>query len=118
MNLALRRSAVAVMIAGLLLVQTGCTRHVRITSDPMGAKLSIDGNYAGATPYEFDSGMGPFFIAHELRAEMSGYETGTKTVWKNQPHWPGFIASLIFIWPVALFTWNYPETMSVTLHKR
>jgi hypothetical protein len=49
---------------------------LKVTSDPSGVQVTLDGKLAGITPLDLDVPPGP----HELRFEFEGHDPGTQTV--------------------------------------
>jgi hypothetical protein len=85
-----------------LIFSTGCTSTTRITSVPPGAKLSIDGEYKGTTPYLYtDSKISGY--STDLKFELEGYETRLETITKDEeiavgPAIAGFFLLFPWIW--------------------
>jgi hypothetical protein len=82
----------------LSLMLTGCvSRYLRITSEPPGAAVTIDGNSVGNTPVKV-----PFtwYGTREIILEKSGHESIVERKYISAPWWQTF--PLDFITEVIL----------------
>lgn len=70
------RTRITVFLLGATLVFAGCAQTSRISSDPEGAKVYINGVYVGDTPcvYRYRSGLPETYI---LEVRKDGYKTIT-----------------------------------------
>ncbi|MGE5354711.1 MAG: PEGA domain-containing protein [Deltaproteobacteria bacterium] len=88
---------------------SACSSSTMIVSEPPGAKLYIDGNPVGYTPYSYSdtkiSGS-----KTNLKLEKEGYETMHTFITRTEEVDIGAIVGGIFVWPVFLWTMKYyPE---------
>jgi hypothetical protein len=80
-----------------------------IVSDPPGAKLYIDGYYAGSTPYLYTDTKITGSKTH-LKMMKDGYEPLNTFFTRSEEVDVGAIVGGVFIWPVFLWTMKYyPE---------
>jgi len=79
----MRRSR-AIGLLALMAMLAGCAESTMIRSYPVGAKVSVDGNFVGATPAKFVTSRTEFehreFVAV---AEQPGYQTTQYTLQKT-----------------------------------
>ena len=59
-----------VFVSGCASMVTGTTQHIPITSNPPGAKVTIDGELKGTTPLSVDLERKPY---HSVTLELEGY---------------------------------------------
>lgn len=89
------------VVAALIVGCGSVTRTLRVTSEPSGAEILIDGRIVGTTPYE------EIFLSHgvrrcELRHE--GYRRLVVALDVERPWWQVFPLSFVtdVLWPVDL----------------
>ena len=89
-------------MAALLLVAAltpGCvTRKMFIKSDPPGARVMLDGEVVGTTPYEAEF---VFYGTRRIDLELDGYQWLRSTVEVAQPWWQTFPVDIVtdLLWP-------------------
>ena len=85
----------------------GCASATLIKSNPPEAKLYLDGQYKGETPYTYsDSATAGTMRTVILRKE--GYKDFTGTIKREKFSIPAFIGGLFFIIPFIWIT-EYPS---------
>ena len=85
----------------------GCASATVIKSNPPGAKLLLDGQYKGDTPYTYsDRATAGTMRTVTLRKE--GYKDFTGSIKREKFSVPAFIGGLFFIIPFIWIT-EYPS---------
>ena len=88
------------LIAPLALV-AGCAESTLIRSYPMGARISVNGNFIGTSPVVFSVPRNQFSAQEfTVTAEHPGYEPGTSTLQKRTC--PGRIVGGVFSLGISL----------------
>jgi hypothetical protein len=83
-----------------------CTAVTLIKTEPSGAKVYIEDEFKGETPYTLsDTKM--FFESTNLRFEKDGYKPFSTIINRNEEIDPGAAIGGLFIWPVWLWVMKY-----------
>ena len=93
------------VLAGTLLLGS-CTSSTLITSQPAGAKLYVNGQYAGTTPYDY-SDTKIVGSTTDLRLEKDGYEPIQVPLVRNERADAGAIVGGVFLLFPFLWTMKY-----------
>lgn len=88
-------------IVGIALLASGCASWCKVTSDPPGATVTINGRYYGETPREFAIRSSTFGQYH-IRLEKEGYEP-LEDVMPKQLFVGRLVVDILLFWPAALF---------------
>ncbi len=86
------RPLVAVMVLGVTATALGCAHTVQIETNPIGARVSVDGEFVGVSPVKVKKVV---FVGDQLRVavEAEGYEPQTTIVPASEWFpWPGLLA--------------------------
>jgi hypothetical protein len=86
------RLCLVIVAAAVGLGLTGCAHAVRIETNPVGARVSVDGEVAGKAPLEVRRTV---FVGDQLRVtvDAEGYEPQTVIVPASEWYpWPGLLA--------------------------
>ncbi len=99
------KQALALMLAGLVFLSS-CVSSTVISSEPPGAKLYINDEYMGLTPYTYSdtkiTGMTNF-----VRLEKEGYEPLHTAFSRSEEADVGAIVAGVFFWVPFLWTMKY-----------
>lgn len=102
------QSALPAFVAGTLLLGS-CTSSTLISTRPAGAKLYVNGQYKGVTPYSY-SDTKIVGTTTDLRFEQDGYEPLQVPLVRNERADGGAIVGGIFLLFPFLWTMKYdPE---------
>jgi hypothetical protein len=96
---------VAIMIVFAFLL--GCASATVIKSNPPEAKLLLDGQYKGETPYTY-SDRATAGTMRTVTLKKEGYKDFTGTIKREKFSVPAFIGGLFFIIPFIWIT-EYPS---------
>ena len=104
-----------IFLISLIFLSIGCSSHTLIQTDPLGAKVYIDGLYRGDTPLDYSDRD----LAGEQKVVMlkkEGYETAYLTISKEKFQWSPFFGGVFCCFP---FVWvlGYPPGYIVDLKK-
>ena len=80
------------VVAALILVASGCAHKVRIDTDPIGARVTVDGTLVGIGPVEVEKSP---WIGQQLNVtvEAENYESQTTVVVQSEWFpWPALLA--------------------------
>lgn len=98
----------------------GCSSSMTIDSEPSGAKVYIDKEYKGLTPYTYTDSR-PFWVDLDIVLKKDGYEDFNFIVSKvdgefNYGAGCGSLACLpVFGVPFSLWLFKYPENKKFEL---
>ncbi len=97
----------SIILAGATLF-TSCASKTLIQSNPVGAKVYIQGEYAGTTPYSYkDTKI--VGSTTDLKIEKEGYESFITSFSRNEKADVGAIIGGIFVLVPFLWTMKYKE---------
>lgn len=96
---------VAILMAGIVLFAS-CSSTTLIQSNPSGAKVYLNGEYVGETPYTHTDTKIVGSV-NMLRLEKEGYETLNATFSRSEEVDVGAIIGGLFIWVPFLWTMKY-----------
>lgn len=68
---------IAIIAVGPL---SGCASQTTITSTPPNAKLTIDGQPVGTTPYQYVESSTWLWSKHQVQANKQGYQPGYRMI--------------------------------------
>ncbi len=102
-----------VMLSGVMLL-SGCASTTMIQSVPSGAKLYVDGETVGTTPYSY-SDTKITGSSTLLRLEKEGYEVFNTSFSRNEEADVGAIIGGCFVWIPFLWTMKYKPTHTYEL---
>lgn len=90
---------------------SGCVSTTLIQSDPPGAKLYLNGEFKGETPYtHVDEKI--IFSTTQVKLSKEGYEDHYDYFTRDEQPNVGAIVGGFFIWPIWLWALDYyPERM-------
>lgn len=103
----------AVLMAGIFLFAS-CSSTTLIQSVPSGAKVYIDGQPAGNTPYRY-SDTKIVGTATDIKLEMEGYEPYKTVLVRNEQVDVGAIIGGLLVWVPFLWTMGYNSTHTYEL---
>jgi uncharacterized protein YceK len=113
MNSSITAKTVSVMLAVVMLL-SGCASTTVIQSIPSGAKVYVDGETLGTTPYSYSdtkfTGSTNF-----LRLEKEGYEVFNTSFSRNEEADVGAIIGGFFVWVPFLWAMKYKPTHTYEL---
>lgn len=90
----------------LVILITSCSSTTLIQSDPTGAKLYVDGEYVGRTPYPHaDTKITG--SPTQIRIEKEGYEDFHAVIIRSEEFDPVAIVTGIFFWVPLLWIMKY-----------
>ena len=94
-------AVILLLVLGLFL--TGCTSTTRITSEPPGATVYLNGEAVGETPYVHEDSKISFSRSN-LTLSLEGYEDYHTLLVKDEEVDPGaVVGGILFYWP---FIWT------------
>ena len=94
------------LVALPILLLTGCTSMTQIQTIPPGAKVYINDEFAGETPFTmFDSKI--IGSNSYIRLEKSGYKPFFTVISKTEEFDPGPVVCGFFCWPAWLWAMRY-----------
>ncbi len=108
--------SMAVMMAALPVLLTGCSSTTTLNSSPSGATIFVDGQKLGTTPVQFTS-KSIVGTDHQVRLELAGYETTTAQFSRNGDANVGAIIGGIFLLFPFLWTLDYQDGYTFDLQK-
>jgi hypothetical protein len=97
--------AIALLLAVLVLM-TSCVSTTMIQSSPMGAKIYIDGQPSGTTPYSY-SDTKIVGSMTTVKLEKEGYEPMNTSFSRSEQADVGAIIGGLFVWVPFLWTMKY-----------
>ncbi|MEO8701847.1 MAG: PEGA domain-containing protein [Kofleriaceae bacterium] len=106
-----RRSAALIVAASLV---TACSSQTVIRSNPSGAKVFLDGTYAGTTPYTL-SDKKIVGSSTSVRLEYPGLQPSTITLSKNEELQVGALIGGLFLLVPFLWVMGYKGEHTVEL---
>ncbi len=99
---------IALVLASSIIL-TSCSSTTLIQSTPHGAKVYVDGEPVGTTPYSHtDTKI--VGSTTTLKLEKEGYETFNTTISRNEEVDVGAIIGGLFVWIPFLWTMKYKPT--------
>lgn len=98
----------------------GCQHSVQLNSNPPGADVYVEGQYAGKTPCAFREKGGFFGKKYTVRAEKAGYKSVQQVVDQDFNTEQGgvlFVSGLFLLVPCCFLPWAYsaPDLVSFQL---
>ncbi len=90
----------------LMLLVFGCASVTMINSSPEGAKVYIDEQSVGLTPFTY-SDTKIIGSSTYIRLEMEGYQPFNTVMVRNEEVDPGAVVGGFFFWPVWLWFMKY-----------
>lgn len=103
----------AFFMAGIILLSS-CASTTRIQSHPDGAKLYLNGESVGTTPYDHTDTKIVGSVT-TVRLEKEGYETLNTSFARNEEADVGAIIGGIFVWIPFLWTMKYKSSRTYEL---
>lgn len=103
----------ALLMAGIILFAS-CSSATLIESNPSGAKLYLNGEYAGTTPYTY-SDTRIVGSSVSVRLEKEGYETLNTGFSRNEDLDAGALIGGLFVWIPLLWIMKYKPTHTYEL---
>lgn len=102
-------SFILAVLFAFTIILSGCSSATLIKSEPTGAKVYLNDNYVGNTPYKMqDSKIS--FARTSVRLEREGYKTLETYITKDEDVNVGAIVGGIILWFPFLWTMSYlPE---------
>lgn len=105
----------ATLLFGLVLVfSTGCASTVRITSNPEGADVTVDGRYIGQTPTTYTD-TAVILSTRQVRVEKPGYRTTETTISRDGDLNVGALVGGIVCLVPFLWLLDYPSVVTYEL---
>lgn len=104
---------ISIILAGILFLSS-CASTTLIQSNPNGAKVYIDGEAVGQTPYSH-SDTKIVGSCMNVRLEKEGHETLNTTICRNEEADVGAIVGGFFVLVPFLWTMKYKPTHSYEL---
>ena len=112
-NFSMASRLISVFLAGAILF-TSCASRTLIQSNPIGARVYIDGESVGTTPYPHrDTKISMSTTTVQLKKE--GYETLNTSFCRDERVDVGAIIGGLFVWIPFLWTMKYKPTHSYEL---
>ena len=105
--------ATSMVLAGAILFAS-CSSTTLIQSVPNGAKVYLNGEYAGVTPYSHTDTKIVGSTTH-VRLEKEGFETLNTAFSRSEEVDVGAIISGVFFWIPFLWTMKYKPTRTYEL---
>ena len=96
-----------VVLLAICFFLSGCASATLIKSNPSGAKLLLDGQQKGETPYTY-SDRATAGTIRTVTLQKEGYKEFTSTIKREKFSVPAFIGGLFFIIPFIWIT-EYPS---------
>jgi hypothetical protein len=112
-NQTLLSKALMVLMAAAIFLSS-CSSSTLIQSVPTSAKITVDGEYVGTTPYTH-SDTKIIFSNTSVVLEKEGYEPFAATITRNEEPNVGAIIGGFFIWPIWLWALDYKATRTYEL---
>ena len=109
----IRIKSVSILLAALVLT-TSCMSRTMIQSEPSGAKVYLDGEPVGHTPYTH-SDTKIVGTCMTVRLEKDGYDTFNTSICRNEEADAGAIVGGIFLLFPFLWTMKYKPTHTYEL---
>lgn len=110
----IRTKVVSVFLATLILATTSCVSTTRIQSSPAGAKIYIDGQPAGTTPYTYSDTKIVGSVT-SVKIEKEGYEPMNTMFTRSEQADVGAIIGGVFFLVPFLWTMKYNPTHTYEL---
>ena len=82
----MKRIVLLLALVVVVMIVSGCAQKNMIRTEPPGAKIYVDGSYAGESPlqYTFDR---PFRYSYFIEAKLDGYHTEATTARLHRDFW-------------------------------
>jgi hypothetical protein len=93
---------------------SGCTSTTMIHSKPEGAKLYLNDEYVGTTPFAH-SDQNIVFTCTHVKLEQEGYEPFYSNFCRNEEAEVGAIVAGIFVWIPLLWAMKYKPSRTYEL---
>ena len=100
---------VILVVASSLGVLSACARTVRITSEPVGAIVRVDGIYRGETPTTAPMHCATWGKRPTVEIHKAGYSKVTTEV-AYHPDLRNIVLDALLFYPALLFNANCPES--------
>jgi hypothetical protein len=112
-NQTLFSKAIMVFMAAAIFLSS-CSSSTLIQTVPSNARVTIDGERVGTTPYTHtDTKI--IFSNTTIVLEKEGYEPFATTITRNEEPNVGAIIGGIFIWPIWLWALDYKASRTYEL---
>ncbi len=112
-NLHYSLKAAAVLMSAIIFLSS-CASTTMINSVPSGAKVYLNGESVGTTPYQHtDTKI--IFSSTAVTLEKEGYEKLNTNLTRSEEPDAGPIIGGIFIWPLWLWALKYKATRTYEL---
>jgi len=109
------KKSIAFMLA-LSILLISCSSSTILTSEPEGAKVYINDEYVGKTPFVYEDTK-IMFTTNRLRMEKEGYETFYTSFTRDEEVEIGAIVGGVFFIVPFLWTLKYKPTHNYELIK-
>jgi len=97
-----------------VLLMSGCSSSTMIRSNPSGAKVFINGEQVGRTPYlHVDNRIS--FMSFNVDIIKEGYEPIYTSIYRDGEFNVGNFVGGLFVWPILLWTMDYTPTHTYDL---
>jgi hypothetical protein len=106
--------SVFTLLTVLVLILSSCASTTMIESTPSGAKVYLDGESVGTTPYWHEDTK-ISFSKTAVRLELEGYESYNTTITRDEDVDVGAIVGGFFVYIPWLWTMKYKEVHSYEL---
>ena len=107
---------ILVLLSCVALLSLGCSSTVKIQSLPGEAKVYIDGQYKGVTPYT-QTDTKPFFLPGQLKLTKDGYRDLTVDLKKDKFSTANCIGGVLVMVPF-LWVLEYEPEKTYELEKK
>jgi hypothetical protein len=101
----------------VVLFLTSCSSSTMIQSIPSGAKVYLDDEYAGTTPY-FMTDKKISFSSTRVELKEEGYENFITMLTKDEEVNVGAIIGGLFVWVPFLWVMDYKPTHTYELEEK
>lgn len=113
-NHSTRTKVISMFLAILILMTTSCVSTTMIQSTPTGAKIYIDGQPAGTTPYTYSDTKIVGSVT-SVKIEMEGYQPMNTMFTRSEQADVGAIIGGVFFLVPFLWTMKYNPTRTYEL---
>ncbi len=115
MKIKLMPKVMAFVLAGTILFSS-CASTTMITSTPSGAKVYVEQQQLGTTPYAYSDtkAVGAKTL---VKLTKEGYEDFFVTIKKDELNAGRLVVGILLLWPVLIWCTDYPDTYHFELNK-
>lgn len=104
-----KKLSILLILLSLPLLLSQCASTTLIDSKPQGAKVLINGEVRGVTPYQY-SDTKVIFSTTQIKLQKDGYEDLQVTLQRSEAADVGPIVGGFFLFPFWLWSMKYNDT--------